>query len=263
MGNWILNSGLHSLGTSTRTGFHNALLFVNPSWQRRSRKLKAPLPVYKKHRLIHIHIPKTGGTAIEAQFDALGDLTCGSEGWFGVEQRDGRWYEFQHLSMTELQTLSHSQYADFESFAVVRNPYHRLLSDYTWRRHIQKAYPSAAIPAFASFDAFIQSIPRDINTCWNAYVNNANREDANFLIHVRPQYHYIAKYDELNGLNHILTFERLKDEIETILTPRDIPTSQFRNGTEIDIAAHFTRTQLDIVNAIYERDFQAFSYEMI
>lgn len=221
------------------------------------------MPVYKNHRLIHIHIPKTGGTAIEWQFFALGDLTWGPECWIGEEIRDGRWYEYQHLSMTELQTLSNSQYADFESFAVVRNPYRRLLSDYFWRIKIREAWPKAAIPAFESFDTFIQSIPQDINTSWNAYMSRANREDANFLIHIRPQYHYVSNYDELNGLSHILKFENLKDELQKIFSSREIQTSRFRNGMEIDIAEHFTRTQLDIVNAIYERDFHAFSYEMI
>jgi len=225
------------------------------------QKTKAPLPVYKKHRLIHIHIPKTGGTAIEGQLDALGDRGPGC--WIGVEHKEERWYELQHLSMTELQVLSNSQYADFESFAVVRSPYHRLLSDHFWRRNIRKVYPRAAIPVFDSFDAFIQSIPRDINTAWNSYMRSANREDANFLIHVRPQYHYVSNYDELTGLDHILKFESLKDEIEKIFKPRNISTSQFRNGNQVDIAEHFTRTQLDIVNAIYERDFRAFSYEMI
>lgn len=213
--------------------------------------------------MIHIHIPKTGGTAIEGQFEALGDLTWDPECWIGVERRDGRWYELQHLSMTELQTLSNGLYSDFESFAVVRNPYRRLLSDYVWRRRIREAYPNAAIPAFDSFGAFIQSIPRDINTSWRDYANNADQADANFLIHVRPQYQYVSKHDRLDGVTHILKFERLKDDIERLFVGRNIETSNFRNGTELDITDHYTRHQLDIINEIYERDFNVFSYPMI
>lgn len=221
------------------------------------------MPVYKKNRLIHIHIPKAGGTAIERQFDKLGDLTWGLECWIGEERRNGRWYEFQHMSMTELQVLSNAQYMDFESFAVVRNPYHRLVSDYIWRLETRKAYPKAPIPAFSSFDAFIQSIPRDINTNWLTYINAADRKAANFLIHVRPQYQYVTNYDKFNALDHILKFEYLKDEVEKIFRSRKISASNIRNHSDVDVTGFYSRRQIEMVNEIYERDFRNFSYEMI
>jgi len=95
------------------------------------------MPVYHKHKLIHIHIPKTAGTAIEGFFHRIGDMQWGRESWVGQEKKNGRWYEYQHLSMQELRSLAGSPFPDHASFAVVRDPYTRLVSDYAWREWIQ------------------------------------------------------------------------------------------------------------------------------
>lgn len=221
------------------------------------------MPVYNKNRLVHIHIPKTGGTAIENQFHKLGDLTAGRTGWIGQEYWSDRWYEYQHLSLTELHALSNAQYMAYDSFAVVRDPYQRLLSDYLWRNAISKAYPDAPNSSFSSFDSFIRSIPKDINTNWPGHIHHADQEEANFLIHIRPQYQYVTKYDELAALDHILKFENLKTDITKIFTGRDIDNSEIRNGVNKNISEYYQREHLDIVNEIYERDFLIFSYEMV
>ena len=57
------------------------------------------MPIYPKHRLVHIHIPKTGGTAIQKYFHDSGDRQWTPEGGLGQAYRDGRWYEHGHLSM--------------------------------------------------------------------------------------------------------------------------------------------------------------------
>ena len=112
------------------------------------------MPVYNEHGLIHVHIPKTGGTAIEEYFESIGAFKWTSEFWVGQERRNGRWYEYQHLSMRELRSLTGSTFETFDSFAVVRSPYARLVADYIWRRRRQRG-PHGAVRVFDSFDAFL------------------------------------------------------------------------------------------------------------
>ena len=84
------------------------------------------MPVYRNHRVAHIHIPKTAGTAIERQFAELGDMQWDSSSWFGRIRRPDRWYEDQHLTLCELRQLSLGNVRGLHVFAVVRNPYQRL-----------------------------------------------------------------------------------------------------------------------------------------
>jgi len=221
------------------------------------------VPIYHKHRLIHIHIPKTGGTAIEQFFHEIGDMTWGLESWVGQERRNGRWYEYQHLSLPELQSLSKSEYETYDSFAVVRNPYSRLLSDYIWRQAISQVYPESPTPAFASFDAFIRAIPKDINSNWTRHIHNADQKEANFLIHIRPQYKYIIDAAENLLVDDIFRFENLDQEIDKLFNRYCLKNTKFIKPHNRNLNEFFNRTTISIVNEIYEKDFQQFSYEML
>ena len=217
------------------------------------------MPIYRNHRLIHIHIPKTGGTAIEEYFHEIGDMTWGPESWIGRERRNGRWYEFQHLSLPELQYLSNSEFESFDSFAVVRDPYSRLLSDYFWRQpHLQ-----LPVPEFPTLEAFLDAIPKDINSNWTEHIQNADQNRANFLIHVRPQYQYILDFHGNTIVDDILRFENLDTEIERIFNRYELRNNKIVRPQTRNLKEYYDRSTLNIVNELYEKDFQEFSYEML
>ena len=50
------------------------------------------VPVYQHHRLVHIHIPKTGGTAIAQLFKQLGDVQWNPQGLYGERFSQNRWF---------------------------------------------------------------------------------------------------------------------------------------------------------------------------
>lgn len=51
---------------------------------------------------VFIHISKNAGTAIQRLFHRIGDMVWGPESWLGRERIDGRWYDYQHLSLQDL-----------------------------------------------------------------------------------------------------------------------------------------------------------------
>jgi hypothetical protein len=220
------------------------------------------MPVFHKHKLIHIHIPKTAGTAIETYFHDIGDMEWGPVSWFGDANQHGRWYEFQHLSLHELRTLAKAAFEGYMSFAVVRDPYTRMISDYLWRCRIQHQYPDSAIQFFDSFETFLQAIPKDINTNWLDHMLGADKKRANFLIHIRPQYQYVAD-SEGNCLVHgILKFERLHLDMARLLKRYGLSAKTIKSPQIRDIKEYYNRAQLDLVNEIYVKDFQYYSYAM-
>jgi len=221
------------------------------------------MPVYPAHKLIHIHIPKTGGTAIETYFHQIGDLQWNPEFWVGQQRKNDRWYEYQHLSMQELRSLASSTLDAYDSFTVVRNPYARMISDYVWRQHIRARYPESATQFFDSFDAFLGAVPTDMDGCWSDHIRNVDQRWANFLIHVRPQHQYIFDTEGNCLVEHMLRFEHLARDMNRLLRRYGSSTTALQTPRERDIAAYYDRRLLDLVNLIYAKDFECFCYEKL
>lgn len=221
------------------------------------------MPVYRNHRLVHIHIPKSGGTAIGSYFAALGDMHWDSECWVGQEYRSGRWYEYQHLTMQELLTFTGAEFEGFHSFAVLRNPYSRLLSDYYWRQSIRNGYPDAPLPAFDSVNDFVESIPDEIDSKWQELISESAKARSNFLIHVRPQSQYILNEKNQQQVHELLRFEQLDVDFAQLLGRYGLKTDTIRPPKEKDIASVFDRVTLDRVNRIYAKDFALGCYQML
>lgn len=81
------------------------------------------MPVNKKHKLIYIHIPKTGGTYIEYLFDMRKDKTLFSSG-DKLLGRTKQHYPYE-LIVQELNI------ENYYIFTTVRNPYYRFISAYS------------------------------------------------------------------------------------------------------------------------------------
>jgi len=218
------------------------------------------MPVYHNHKLVHIHIPKTAGTAIESFFHRIGDMEWGLKSWLGQEKINGRWHEYQHLSMMELRSLAESEFPGFTSFAVVRDPYTRLISDFVWRQKIELRYPGSATQFFDSFDAFLQAIPKDINTHWSDHIYGADQARANFLIHIRPQYQFVLDHKGNCLVDDILSYENLCQDLHLVLQRFGLHAENIRSPQIREPGEYFSREQIKLVNEIYARDFEDFSY---
>jgi hypothetical protein len=213
------------------------------------------MPVYYKHKLVHIHIPKTAGTPIEELFHDLGDVVWGAESWFGQHIHHGRWYEYQHLSMEELRRFAGSHFPGFTSFAVVRDPFTRLISDFRWRAWIQKAHPKSSTEFFDSFETFLNSIPDDINGGWPQLIKGVGQKRANFLIHVRPQSQFVLDDSGNCLVDVILRYESLPRDLASLLEPLGLRTNKIRLPAIHDPGEYFSDEQIQRIEAIYSADF--------
>ncbi len=219
------------------------------------------MPVYRRSRLIHIHIPKTAGTAIEGFFHSIGDMVWGKESWLGEEHLHRRWYEFQHLSLSELFSFTR-EFTEFHSFAVVRNPYSRLVSEFHWRRS-SLGTKDAPLLSFDSFEDLVWAIPLEIDTQWPGCLKSASKQQTNFLIHVRPQHQYVCTTTGLQVVKELLRFERLKQDFNELLGRYGLHTDRIRTPPEKNFAEYFTREMLGRANSIYAKDFSLGAYEML
>jgi hypothetical protein len=219
------------------------------------------MPVYHRSRLIHIHIPRTGGSAIERFFHSIGDMEWAKESWIGEGYLHQRWYEYQHLSISELFGLT-GEFRNFHSFAVIRNPYSRLVSEFYWRRSLSEQ-KNASLRPFESLEDLVSAIPLEVDTHWRDCVEGANRAQSNFLIHVRPQHHYVCTSTGFQVVKDLLRFERLNEDFNELLGRYGLHADTIRNRPEKNFGEYFSRETLDLVNLLYARDFSLGGYEML
>ncbi|NCG23894.1 MAG: sulfotransferase family 2 domain-containing protein [Actinobacteria bacterium] len=222
------------------------------------------MPVYRRHRLVHLHIPKTAGTAVEQLFNQLDDLVWGPESWIGEVQRGGRWYEYQHLTATEFAELTGDEFDGFARFAIVRDPYQRLISDHLWRRAIKQSTPDVFLSAFETFDEFVAAIPPGIDENWNELIVGADRADANLLIHLRPQHHYLRSSDNRPDESiEVVAFEKLPDALDKLFDRWGVENHLGGRTPVHPLMDFFTPTTLQIVNKLYRQDFVRLGYPIL
>ncbi|MFC1680760.1 hypothetical protein ACFL1S_03070, partial [Pseudomonadota bacterium] len=85
----------------------------------------------------------------------------------------------------------------------------------------------------------------------------------NFLIHVRPQHHYVCSKNGEQLVNRIVRFERLASELTGFLGPRGLKINNIRPTTAHRLEAYYDREALDLVNSLYAKDFELGVYEML
>ncbi len=221
------------------------------------------MPVYRKSRLVHIHVPKTGGTVIGKVFHEHDEMVWGEDSWVGQKYMDQRWYELQHLSLAEFNRLTGDEFSEFQSFSVIRNPYTRLISEYLWRQSQSRYQPGADMLSFETFDQFLLAIPEDIDANWDYHMAFSDQRRANFLIHVRPQHHYVCGRDGRPGLDHLFAFERLHPDLTGFLERLNLDAGAIVTPGDRYCADYFDRRALDRVNKIYRKDFALGSYALI
>lgn len=220
---------------------------------------------------MHVHIPKAGGTAVEQLFHDLGDFDWSADQFYGHRLADplqpgqsGTVFELQHVSARELDSLSGHRFRDFAWFAIVRDPYQRLISDFLWRQRVAATYPDAPEPVFEHFETFIDALPDFANCSFYRQIVTADLSHANLLIHTRPQRQFVSDAsDELDERIHIVRFEDLPGSIDPLLARCGIEQRPFRVPSKHDLADFFDQRTLGIVNERYACDFESFGYDMV
>ncbi len=104
--------------------------------------------------------------------------------------------------------------------------------------------------------------PDDVDDRWDEYVADVDPSEANFLIHVRPQHHYVRDADGRVAVDHVLRFEHLRDDIAPILRQRGLDAGHLRNDARpIELPGDLDPEQVERIDRIYASDFELLPYE--
>lgn len=139
------------------------------------------------------HIPKTGGSSIEAYLSEKGKLTL-----LGEPKIDG--VHRQHLTRDQLATLPDLPAFD-HSFAVIRDPVSRLASEFIWRSEPLKPLQRLARPTAARRARRIMMAGGKRSLTFREWVplvlDEARQSPGMRDNHMRPQVEFLAGGDRL------------------------------------------------------------------
>ena len=201
-----------------------------------------------------IHIPKAAGSSVEK---AMG---LDPQGHFKRYDQEGRCYQFlnaHHLTPQHALRLNldnKKSYQNNTTFAIVRNPYTRLVSDYQYMQE------KGIINSDVSLDAFIEVY---------AAIVKAEKEErfipSNYADHATSQSKFIYFDDGTLSVKEILHFESLAADWEKLATkypefemPKTLPhENQSRKGKAKII---LTEAQKERIYQIYREDCENFGY---
>ncbi len=209
------------------------------------------------HRFIFIHTPKCAGGSIRhiLHQQCNGEFRNG-QGHFTIQQQ---------LDYLTSEGKDHSEYF---KFSVVRNPYARLVSaftysaknianpdDYHWKSYpdsylLLQKYTSGIDGPIANFKRFVSS--EDFSRIF----------DANFPVHFLPQHPFIT-IDGRIEVDYLGDWENFNDAVESIcerlkIDVARVPHQNRSNSTPYQ--AFYDEATRQIVYEKYKRDFEVLGY---
>ncbi|MES1925757.1 sulfotransferase family 2 domain-containing protein [Salinisphaera sp. T31B1] len=214
---------------------------LHPKIAKKFRKRRQLLDVdysyrpFDERKAIFIHIPKCAGVAVSQAL--FGNMAGGHK------------------------TLSHYRHVfeprillDYFKFTIVRNPWDRLVSAYSFLRaggmdDADRNWYAAELSHLPDFEAFV--------TQW------LSRESVWRGVHFYPQSYFVESEDPRVALDFIGRFENLADDFAYIAERLGVEaTLALRNDSQRgNYEDYFTPKTRDIVASVYAEDIRRFGYE--
>ncbi len=194
--------------------------------------------------LAFIHIPKTAGTSIAKISNDIGVL---------VKGHDIRHSDFLHLSEYDPASL-----IKYHLFAIVRNPWDRVLSSFLYlntggRNNGDLADQKRYLERYhGDFNAFVRS----------AFTNDTVVEQLHFI----PQYRWICNENEKVLVNTVLKFENLNREMDKFfksLGKELIEIPKINTTNHKHYSEYYDNESIEIINQVYQKDITLFNYAFI
>lgn len=197
------------------------------------------MPICHQNKFIFFHIPRCGGTSVEAFFGL-----ASHEQMHGLVEYDDQAVTLQHLTAYDMLQAGLIDVNLFEScfkFVIIRDPFERMASDYLWQKHHDPFKQFAEM----SFDDYLQFAEHVMQE--HLYFERRHYD------HFRPMNEYCL-HDQQLIVDDILLLENIDEEfarLQPILGRVYLPQ---RNATSPHYDYLRTPSNIDKVEKVYAED---------
>lgn len=230
------------------------------------------MPISNKYKTIFVHIPKTGGAAIEKTLGIFGSdnngcLNPNYEILYGKSDHQ----ILHHLKLNEIKDIKKKEFKDFKLVSFVRNPYDRIVSEYLWRLQVY-GNRKVGFKEFLNEDA----IPRKNKI--NKFLKNFYNDEKliSFLdVHYDSQISFLM-IDNKIEVKNIGKFEKLAENFELIFNKKLIHQKIHRSKshylyylfkkffpnflTKNAYRKYYDNETYDLITKHYDEDIKEFNY---
>lgn len=205
------------------------------------------MPISHSRRLVFVHIPKTGGSSIEQVLGIRGLGNAGTndpvpEMAFG--KLDG--VHLQHLTLVELtgRGLLDGPAANYFRFAIVRNPWDRMVSEFEYQRR-RGVLTEQGISNFEEFATAIADGHYDDH------------------VHFRPQMDFLVNESGSISVDRIGRFERLARDFRKICEAAQVDAPGLpllKRTSHRHFASYYNEHTQEIVAVRFAADIDRLGY---
>lgn len=211
------------------------------------------MPYYPNLNLLFIHIPKTGGSAIEDELqkkNIKSTLIQRGQPVAGIcnniLDHPYKNNSLQHQFYSTIYTFRDKLNVNFENirvFSVVRNPYDRIISDLIWLKLINR-------------DASPQKV---FDIIKNNYLYRTDLDN-----HNQPQYKFITNDNNVIYPNIIiLRCETLNESNDKLNEYIGVSINIRKSNVNKDYSKYLNQDSIHIINEFYKKDFELFNYKLL
>ncbi|MBO9357378.1 hypothetical protein GG851_25570 [Bordetella petrii] len=197
-----------------------------------------PFIEHNGRRVLFIHIPKAGGTSVEAWMKTIAPLRLFSMGIPAISRCTP-----QHYRAQDIRNLLGEGYFDY-IFTIVRNPYERIESEYRMRAQLAK-------------ESFWKGLP-DFSPWLEMHLEQQKRDKFVLDNHLRPQWEFVSNDVEVFHMEEGLEAPLAKVAGILEVDPPKQPPHELKSKRRKITWDHVDRIR---VQEHYARDFTQFEYE--
>lgn len=184
-------------------------------------------------KAIFIHIPKAAGTSVYTSL-------------FGEVKRN-------HIRLLYFEAYDASKFKRYFKFAIVRNPYDRLVSSYFYIKNKNDLY-TPMLEKYPTFSSFVKALK-----------NSATKVELFKIPHFNSQFYFLADRHGKVGVDFIGHFENLENDYKVIASKLGISTKldHHNKSKHKPYSEYFDSELIRIVNEVYNDDFTHLGYDRI
>lgn len=213
------------------------------------------MPIDKKNKILFVHVPKNAGTSITKIFN----FKKGIKNLTGFEEKTR--IHFSHLTIGQIKNFINIK--KYYSFAFVRNPFDKIVSEFFYRKlHKEKNvnyFKRIKIKKF-TFDEFVNRLSEFKIT------NRINKslEESHFL--TQTKFLYIRNKLSVNFVGRVENFENdFKKLVEKINEKRNLNINidkiyHSNSSNHVNYKFYYNSITKKIIEKIYEKDLDNFNY---